>query len=365
MEDEENKVVTTPILDDDEIDPGMQVNTPNYEPVAYIYDPNDPRVVHITNQVIEFCGYEMTEVPQNPDEEPGVPVPLDDTEVEPIDPDDPDKKGQIDPDKPGEPYPEQTDELDKLREEYKIAKDQNLKEREELWPKIWQAIRYISHLACWTDTDNDTFLTSIRHQAVEVSAKCACTPECCECDANVITIKLDYWPVPHNPFSIAHLSGVYGGEILREVIDHEYLNDHYDPVTNTLYINRHDFPNLLFDKGRACCLCDHHITIDLEYLAGYDDIPDGILPIICPIISKINESKVSMSSCHQAMTQVAGLLKRKKSGNVEYEWSNVDSDSQKTQTLYTELYNIATLDEVMAISRCYILETPEEMGDVI
>lgn len=265
MEDEENKVVETPIQDDDPIDPDMGVDTPNYEPVAYIYDPNDTRIVHITDQVIDFCGYEMTEVPQNPDEEPGVPVPLaDDGEQKPqpgdpdfkIDPDDPDKTGQIDPDAPGNQPDDNTgdDALDKLREEYKLAKEQNLKEREELWPKIWQAIRYISHLACWTDTDNDTFLTSIRHQIEHVSAKCTCTARCCECDDNVIAIKLDYWPVPKHPFSIAHLSGVYGGEIIREVIDHEYLNDHYDRANNVLYINRRDYPNLLLDHGYPCCL---------------------------------------------------------------------------------------------------------------
>lgn len=364
MEDEENKVIETPIPDDD-IDPGMTVDVPNREPVAYIYDPDDPRIDHLIDQVVEFCGYTLTEVPQNPDEEPGVPVPLDLDQPDPIDPDDPDKKGQIDPEKPGEPYPEQTDELDKLREAYKEAKAKNLQERAELWPKIWQAIRYISHLACWTDSDNDTFLTQVRKQIYDVNAICACSIRCCECDQNVVAIKLDYNPVPHNPFSIAHISGVYGGEILMDVIDKDYLNDHYNPATNTLYINRRDFPNLLLDKGCPCCLCEHKLTIVLEYAAGYDDIPDGLLPLICPIISKINESKIGMSSCHQAMTQVAGLLKRKKSGNVEYEWSNVNSDSQKTQTMYTELYNIANLDEVMAISRCYMLESVDEIGDVI
>lgn len=355
MEDDKGTVVETPILDDD-IDPGMTVETPRVDPVAYIYDPDDPRVVHITDQVIDFCGYDFTEVPPNPDEEPGVPVPLDDDEPVEDPVENPDDGPVInDPD----------DHLDELRTAYEEAKAKNLAEREELWPKIWQAIRYISHLACWTDSDNDTFLTSIRTQVVEVSAKCACQPDCCECDKNVIAIHLDYAPVPHNPFSIAHLSGVYGGEILREVIGHEYLNDHFDPATNTLYISRRDFPNLLLDKGGCCCLCDHRIVIEIKYLAGYDDIPDGILPLICPIISKIDEAKVSMSSCHQAMTQVAGLLKRKKSGNVEYEWSTMNSDSQKTQTLYTELYDLAILDEVMAISRCYMLEAVEEIGDVV
>lgn len=359
MEDEENKVIETPILDDeDPIDPGMMVDHPRTEPVSYIYDKDDPRIDPLIDQVAEFCGYELTEIPQNPDEEPGVPVALSDEPDEEYGGNEHDNSG-------AEPYPEQTDELDKLREEYKTALAQNLKERAELWPKIWQAIRYISHLACWTDSDNDTFLTQVRKQIYDTNAICSCSVRCCECDQNVVAIKLDYNPMPHNPFSIAHITGVYGGEILTDVISHEYLNDHYNPATNTLYINRRDFPNLLLDKGCPCCLCEHKLTITLEYLAGYDRIPDGILPLICPIIAKINEAKVSMSSCHQAMTQVAGLLKRKKSGNVEYEWSNVNSDSQKTQTLYTELYNIANLDEIMAISRCYMLESAEEIGDVI
>lgn len=351
-----NIVVETPIPDD--LDSGMEVFDIYSLPVPYVYDETNERVVHLTNQVIDFCGYQMTEIPQNPDEEPGVAVPLAEEGEE--------DNGEADIDDPvAEPYPEQTDELDKLREEYQAAVAKNLEERKELWPKIWQAIRYLSNLACWTDGDNDTFLTQLRHQTYSTVAQCACRPYCCECDKNVLMINLDYNPVPDKPFGKAVLTAVYGGEILRETIDNDYLNDHYDRSTNTLYISRRDFPNLLLDKGGCCCMCEHRVTVELEYLAGYDDIPDGLLTLICPIIAKINEAKIGMSSCHQAMTQVAGLLKRKKSGNVEYEWSTVDTDSQKTQTMYTELYDLALMDELMAISRCYMLEAVEEMGDVI
>lgn len=93
-----------------------------------VYDETDSRVVDILNQVSEFCGKEFTEVPPNPDgednpdydpddpdnpenppKEGGDIMPLDDdVEVEEdenkpkpgdpdfvIDPDDPDKEGQI------------------------------------------------------------------------------------------------------------------------------------------------------------------------------------------------------------------------------------------------------------------------------
>ena len=141
-------------------------------PLPHQYDPEDSRVVSILETVSSFCGAEFTEVPQNPDEEPGVPVPLiNDEEEKPkpgdpdfvIDPDDPDKTGQIDPDTPGNPYPDwPSDELDKLREAYQTALAKNLEEKSDYWAKLWQVIRLISTMGCWTESHDDTFIIQYR-----------------------------------------------------------------------------------------------------------------------------------------------------------------------------------------------------------
>lgn len=276
------------------------------EPVAYLWVGGDTRQEALLKQVADFCGYELKDA-EHPD---GV-------------------------------------------------------EPSEIWPKVWQAIRYISNITCWTDTDLETFLLSTRTQIYHAKQICACRPGCCKCDGDMIVIPVEYAPYPDNPFVSGKISVVIGGKVTTKDLTAEYLNEHFDHDTGKLYIMRDDFPDELLYNGNCCCLCRRDLAIVLKYNAGYTDIPDGILPLICPIVAKIDEAKLGMSNCHQAMTQVVGLLKRKKVGNVEYEWSNTDTDSARTQGLYTDIYNLASLDEIMALSRCYMIEEVSEIGDVV
>lgn len=377
---------------DKDVDPGYSQPTV-MAPLAFQYNPHDTLVNDILNQVSGFCGAEFTEVPPNPDgeqnpdydpEDPMSPehiggdiMPLDDVEKpkpgDPdfvIDPDDPDKTGQIDPDAPGEKYPDGTEQepnpdLDKLREEYKKAYDENLKEKTTYWAKLWQVIRFISNITCWTEQIDDTFITQTRVQYHKIEQVCGCRPGCCHCNEDEIAIPLDYAPLPEYPFIDAEITVFINGQPIVEKIDYKYLNDHLDRATNVLHIIRQDYPKTLFYHGGPCCLCRRKAVLKLRYNAGYDMIPAGLLPMICPLIKKIDESKDGLSDCANTMTQVAGLLASKKVGNIQYTWSDKDSNSAKTQTLYTDLFNLASVAEVNALSRCYIAETPEEMGDVI
>lgn len=357
--------------------------------LPFEYDENDSRVMDTIDLVAEFCGYEFTEVPQDPDEEPGVPMPLDDENGTPIegedegegegeetDPEEPEEpkedeeEGEPDPaepDKPGEPYPEfDTDELDKLREEYKKAKEENYQERKSYWAKLWQVIRFISTITCWTEDADDTFFTQVRKQVYTVEQTSACRPNCCGCDPDQIVIPLDYYPLYcDGPFVKGWITVFINGKPVREEIPYDYLCQHYDPSTGKVWIMRDDFPDTLLYRGGLCCLCRRKCSITILYNAGYESLPAGLLPILCPLMSKIDESKMGMSDCANAMTKVAGYLKFKKVGNIQYQWSDTDTEQSKTLALMTELYNLATVNEVMALSRCMLAEMPEEIGDVI
>lgn len=360
-------------------------------PLPYEYDPEDERINAILDNVSAFCGAEFTEVPQNPDEEPGVPVPLADdegTKPQPggpdfvIDPNDPDKTGQIDPDIPGDPYPEwPSDELDKLREAYQTALAKNIEEKTDYWAKLWQVIRLISTMACWTESHDDTFIIQYRTQRYEAGQTRSCCGRCCNCDEDTITIPIEYAPLKRyldqdknpverefeaKPFIKAVISVVVNGRRCEEVISQEYLNSHYDPYTQKLYISRNDFPNLLL-SGRcpgACCLCNRKLTITLWYNAGYYNIPQAILPLVCQLMGKIEDSKKPLSDCTAAVTQVSGLLKSMKTGNIQYMWSDRDNALGNTQSLFTEIYNIASMAELFGLSRCDIINH-EEAGDVV
>ena len=238
----------------------------------------------------------------------------------------------------------------------------------ELWSKIWLVLRLFSIVTCWTDSTDDLFLMQTRKQQTTAKQLCGCRRDCCNCDEDQIVIPLNYAPL-YDDEGCMYVSGtisvVINGKVVRDEIPTDYLYEHTDPYTNKLYIMREDFPDLLLWNHRCCCLCRRQCTITIEYNAGYEILPDGLLPLICPLLTKIDSAKVGLSDCAAAMTQVVGLLKRKKVGNVEYEWSDTDSDTAVTQALFTDLFDIAMLSELEAISRCDDAEGIEEMGDVV
>lgn len=238
----------------------------------------------------------------------------------------------------------------------------------DLWSKIWLVLRLFSLVTCWTDGVNDLFLMQTRKQQTTVKQLCGCRRDCCNCDEDQIVVPLEYAPL-YDAEDCMYVSGtisvVINGRVVKEEIPTEYLYEHTDPYTNKLYIMREDFPDLLLWNNRCCCLCRRHCTITLAYNAGYEILPDGLLPLICPLLTKIDSAKIGLADCAAAMTQVVGLLKRKKVGNVEYEWSDNDSDTAVTQALFTDLFDVAMLAELEAISRCDDAMSIEEMGDVV
>lgn len=233
-------------------------------------------------------------------------------------------------------------------------------EPEKLWPLIWQTLRIISSITCWDDAPDDLFLTQYRLQSYDAKSTCKCRPNCCDCDDNYIIIPLDYVPYPDEPFVGGTITYREDGEFKTENLTAEYLNAHLNKARHTLYLPRMDFDFL----HHCCLLCDRDIYIDLEYNAGYDTIPGGLFPVICYILNKV-QNGTDDSDCHDSMTQTSGLLKRKKVGNVEYEWSTQDTTNSKTAMLYSDLHDIGMLAEVLAISRCLAAAQDEEFGCVV
>lgn len=234
-----------------------------------------------------------------------------------------------------------------------------------LWKKIWLAIRFLSLHSCWTDSSDDTLVLQCRTQQTTAMQLCGCTRTCCNCDDDHIVVPLEYAPLTEEPFVGGTISVVVGGKLIKQKLTAEYLNEHLDPYTNKLYIICDDFPEIMYWQNKWCCLCKRQLTITLKYNAGYESLPNGLLPLVCPIISQIDEAKISLSDCASAMTKTVGLLKRKRNGNVEYEWSDKDNGASATQTLLTDIFDVALVAELQAVSRCGEVTTPDEFGDVI
>lgn len=275
------------------------------EPLPYVYDKDNARIVAFLNQVKGNC-----------DDEDGVVVEL--------------------KDKP-----------------------------EQLWPIIWRALRRITTINCWDDAPEDLFVLQGRTQIYDTTVKCGCSPNCCDCDENYVIIPLEYAPYPvsvDSPFVSGRITAMIDGKFVATSIDVEYLNSHLNKSTNELYISRTDFSDFLMDGSHCCCLCERNVSVELQYNAGYAEIPAGLLPVLCAIIKK---EAGSSDDCHDNMTETSGLLKRKKVGNVEYEWSTKDTSKANTSAILADFYDLGLVDEVLAISRCYLATQSSEIGDVV
>lgn len=229
------------------------------------------------------------------------------------------------------------------------------------WSYIWQVIRRLSVFACWADNHNDTFILQTRTQQFSAKQVNKCCRGCCRCDEDIVKVPLEYEPV------VGYISGsisvVIGGRVVTQEIPLDYLNEHTDWETGILYINREDFPNILMYHGDCCCLCNRDLRIKLVYNAGFEALPVGILPVVCHLINTIDTD--TSDNCVNTMTTTAGLLKRKKVGNVEYEWSDKDDSTYTVNKLTAELSALGVLGEVMALSRCAIADDEPLTGAVV
>lgn len=228
-----------------------------------------------------------------------------------------------------------------------------------LWSKVWMILRLVSAYTCWNDSDQDTFITQTRTQRVNFKQYCCHNATCGDCNRNIITIPLDYAPLADDPFVGAPITVVNGAEIRRFTIPADYLEDHYDNITQNLYIDAADYPQVLMT---SCCKCPGDVSLAIEYNAGYDTIPLGILPFICALLNRLD--KMSATDCHATMNRVAGVLASKKIGNVQYQWTDNTSESN-TDKMIIDLFNTALISQLQTLSRCTIVSSSSPMGFVV
>lgn len=359
-------------------------------PLPYKYDPSDDRVVEILSHVATFCGKEF--IDDEPEDDKPIDKPdeggdngnQDDNGGNGKEPN-PDEGAATFNDTPSETEPtnpEPTPGVGDGGEDTEPKEDsENVKEQKATyWTMLWQVLRYLSSVACWTEEADDTFILQQRTQTFSTKQeRHACDFACNPCEKEMVVIPLEYSPLQGtldpikrldhyffpksiNPFIGGRITVYVRGKRCEADITSEYLLEHYDPADEKVHIDRQDFPELFLVNG--CCDCEREANITLWYNAGYLTVPEGLLPLICPLIQKITDSKMSINECANVMDRVSGLLKRKKIGNVQYEWSDSDNALNQTEAMYVELFNLSNMAELYAISRCELVAV-EEAGDVV
>lgn len=148
---------------------------------------------------------------------------------------------------------------------------------------IDELVSLISMYTCWQQKPCDTFLQSMRKQVVEL-------PDCVD-DCNVFEFEPFYEPFDVSSFTFTLVSQT-GIEETSTVL----TNVSYSEVDELFRLN-------LPIPGCECmpnCGCPTHYKLLVEYVAGYDEIPECLLPLFCEALQYIKEMK--KCDCSQCQT---------------------------------------------------------------
>lgn len=143
-----------------------------------------------------------------------------------------------------------------------------------------EAINLISQLTCWNSGSDrrlglmcQTFLNGDRKEVVDLPA---CLPKC-----PAFYFYPFYYPFDLNSFTfkVAHISGM-----TEEIIELENVS--WMETKGAFGI---DLTGILPNCKCTCkcCDCKDEFHLIVEYEAGYESIPDCILPIMCNLINVI------------------------------------------------------------------------------
>lgn len=147
---------------------------------------------------------------------------------------------------------------------------------------VFELINLISVQTCWTDKSSlcQTFLKGDRKEVVDL-------PDCI-CDCDVFTFEPKY--VPFEPDSFAFT-----------VIEQDGINETAIEITDYVYsavdeVFRMELP-LPDCKCAPKCGCEKKYKLLVTYVAGYELIPDCLLPVFCEALQWIKDKNECCCDC--------------------------------------------------------------------
>lgn len=104
----------------------------------------------------------------------------------------------------------------------------------------------------------------------------------------------------------------------------------------------------------TCCTCScEEYEIVVNYNAGYELIPDCMLPIFCDLLTNLSLSLSGCGSitdcCSMDRPQAYRILKSKKIGEISRTW---ETDKENLSYIYQQMYNVAELNKIAQMSCC-------------
>lgn len=156
--------------------------------------------------------------------------------------------------------------------------------------EVDELINLISTYTCWANSPCETFLQGERKEVVEV-------PNCIN-DCDVFEFEPFYAPFDPDSF-------------IFTLVEQNGINETLTEVTSYAYSEadekfRLELPLPSCECGKPQCGCQSTYKLMVTYVAGYDEIPECLLPLMCEAMQWIIEkNKCDCEACQDCENQYA------------------------------------------------------------
>lgn len=151
---------------------------------------------------------------------------------------------------------------------------------------IDELISLISMATCWSQEPCETFLNSLREEVIDIDD--------CLCDCEIIKFAPFYSPFDKNSFTFT-------------LVKQEGINETFIPIEEVAYSEVEGVFKLIPPLPNCHCMndgcsCNPDYKLLVRYIAGYDLLPECLLPVFCEGLQYIIERrKCDCSECQECL----------------------------------------------------------------
>ena len=158
--------------------------------------------------------------------------------------------------------------------------DENFKQN------VNQLIDLISIMTCWKNSPCENFLSSDREEVMDVDVINSCW-----CDGGLMVVPLYYREIKEDTIQVfvQIRNGVKFEEI--ELSEDDFS---FNPYENKLYIDLSEYDT------ESVCNCEKVHKLIVRYTAGFELLPNCLLPVFCDFLSyvvKMNQCDCNCNTC--------------------------------------------------------------------
>lgn len=157
-------------------------------------------------------------------------------------------------------------------------------ESSKLESNITEFLDLISTMTCWKTKACENFLSSEREEVFDVDI----ITDCRNCDSGLVVKTLYFDEVQTDSIEVKIL---IRNRLEFEEIEIPSEDFAFNPYTGELYVDLSDYA-----VGDACT-CDKVIKMIVTYVAGYETLPDCLLPVLCDYLDYVIDMNKCSCSC--------------------------------------------------------------------